>query len=124
MMQFTDWDIFRNLLLAARWTLLLSLIAFAGGTIIGLLLTFMRTSRRKALIWLVRGYTELFQGTPLLMQLFLAFFGLSLIGIDVNAWTAATIALVMFSSAFLCDIWCGCIEIGRASCRERVSSPV
>nr|WP_321270558.1 amino acid ABC transporter permease [uncultured Tolumonas sp.] len=110
MMQFTDWDIFRNLLLAARWTLLLSLIAFVGGAIIGLLLTFMRTSRRKALIWLVRGYTELFQGTPLLMQLFLAFFGLSLVGIDVNAWTAATIALVMFSSAFLCDIWCGCIE--------------
>ncbi|MDD2342372.1 MAG: ABC transporter permease subunit, partial [Tolumonas sp.] len=99
MMQFTDWDIFRNLLLAARWTLLLSLIAFVGGAIIGLLLTFMRTSRRKALIWLVRGYTELFQGTPLLMQLFLAFFGLSLVGIDVNAWTAATIALVMFSSA-------------------------
>lgn len=55
MMQFTDWDILRNLLLAARWTLLLSLIAFIGGALFGLLLTFMRASRRKPLVLLVRG---------------------------------------------------------------------
>ena len=83
MMQITDWDIFRNLLLAARWTVLLSLIAFIGGAVFGLILTFMRTSRKKLLNMLVRGYTEIFQGTPLLMQLFLAFFGLSLVGIVV-----------------------------------------
>lgn len=110
MMQFTDWDIFRNLLLAARWTILLSLIAFIGGAAVGLLLTLMRTSRQRTMIWFVRIYTEIFQGTPLLMQLFLAFFGLSLVGIDVSAWTAATLALVLFSSAFLCDIWFGCIQ--------------
>ncbi|MCP8687095.1 amino acid ABC transporter permease [Marinobacterium sedimentorum] len=106
----TDWDIVRNLLLAARWTIALSLIAFAGGAIVGLLLTFLRMSRRTPLIWFTRLYTELFQGTPLLMQLFLAFFGLSMLGLEVSAWTAAALALTLFSSAFLCEIWRGCIE--------------
>jgi len=110
MSQFTDWDILRNLLLAARWTVLLSLIAFAGGSVVGLLLTFMRISRRKPLLWFTRLYIELFQGTPLLMQLFIAFFGLGLLGIDVSAWTAAALALTLFSSAFLSDIWRGCVE--------------
>ncbi len=110
MMQFTDWDIVRNLLLAARWTLLLSLIAFVGGSVLGMLLTFLRLSGRRPLVLLVRGFVELFQGTPLLMQLFLAFFGLSLLGLNVNAWTAASLALTLFSSAFLCDIWRGCVE--------------
>ncbi|TCK08280.1 amino acid ABC transporter permease [Marinobacterium mangrovicola] len=110
MSQFTDWDILRNLLLAARWTILLSLLAFAGGSIVGLLLTFMRISRRKPLIWVTRIYIEIFQGTPLLMQLFIAFFGLGLLGIDVSAWTAAALALTLFSSAFLSDIWRGCVE--------------
>ncbi|WP_020682303.1 amino acid ABC transporter permease [Marinobacterium rhizophilum] len=106
----TDWDIVRNLLLAARWTIALSLIAFVGGAIVGLLLTFLRVSRRTPLIWFTRLYVELFQGTPLLMQLFLAFFGLSMLGIEVSAWTAAALALTLFSSAFLCEIWRGCIE--------------
>ncbi|WP_432452340.1 MULTISPECIES: amino acid ABC transporter permease [unclassified Agarivorans] len=110
MTQFTDWDILRNLLLAARWTLLLSLIAFASGGLVALLLTFMRVSRNPVLGAIVRGYVELFQGTPLLMQLFLIFFGLSLVGVDVNAWTAAIIGLTLFTSAFLCEIWRGCIE--------------
>ncbi|AJQ93684.1 amino acid ABC transporter permease [Gynuella sunshinyii] len=110
MMQITDWDILRNLLLAARWTILLSLIAFAGGATAGLLLTFLRISRRRSLIWMTRIYIELFQGTPLLMQLFLAFFGLGLLGIDISPWGAAAWALTLFSSAFLSDIWRGCVE--------------
>jgi His/Glu/Gln/Arg/opine family amino acid ABC transporter permease subunit len=52
---------------------------------------------------LIRGYIELFQGTPLLMQLFLAFFGVALFGIDVSAWTAASLALTLYTSAF-CSI--------------------
>lgn len=110
MAQISDWDILRNLLLAARWTVLLSLIAFIGGTLVGLLLTFMAISRRRILVVLTRIYIELFQGTPLLMQLFIAFFGLALIGIDVSAWSAAVLALTLFSSAFLCDIWRGCVD--------------
>ena len=75
MIDFTLWDILRNLLLAARWTLALSLIAFIGGSLVGLALTFLRLTRWPGAALFCRLYTELFQGTPLLMQLFLAFFG-------------------------------------------------
>ncbi len=110
MMQFTDWDILRSLLLAARWTVVLSLIAFVCGGLIGLLLTVLRSTKNPFFTWMIKMYVEVFQGTPLLMQLFLAFFGLSLIGIEVSAWTAAILSLTLFSSAFFHDIWRGCIE--------------
>jgi polar amino acid transport system permease protein len=110
MIQFTDWDILRNLLLAARWTILLSLIAFICGGLMGLLLTFLRSMRNTAMTRVIQVYVEIFQGTPLLMQLFLAFFGLALIGIDVNAWSAAILSLTLYSSAYFHDIWRGCID--------------
>jgi polar amino acid transport system permease protein len=110
MIQFTDWDILRNLLLAARWTILLSLIAFVCGGLMGLLLTFLRSMRNTAMTRVIQIYVEIFQGTPLLMQLFLAFFGLALIGIDVNAWSAAILSLTLYSSAYFHDIWRGCID--------------
>ncbi|MEG3755042.1 amino acid ABC transporter permease [Psychromonas arctica] len=110
MMQFTDWDILRNLLLAARWTILLSLMAFLGGGVFGLALTLLRSMRNTVITRLIQGYVEVFQGIPLLMQLFLTFFGLSLIGLEVDAWSAAVISLTLFSSAFFHDIWRGCIE--------------
>jgi polar amino acid transport system permease protein len=53
---------------------------------------------------------QLFQGTPLLMQLFLAYFGLALLGIKVDAWVAAALALTLYTSAFLCEIWRGCVD--------------
>lgn len=110
MTTFTDWDIVRNLLLAARWTLLLSLAAFIGGGVLTIPLMLMRLSRRRWLKLSIRAYSNLFQGTPLLMQLFLAFFGLALFGIDVSPWLAAALALTLFTSAFLVDIWCGSID--------------
>ncbi len=110
MIQFTTWDILRGLLLAARWTILLSLISFAGGAIVGAILLFLRIGKVRAGRIAVRYFVELFQGTPLLMQLFLAFFGLGLFGIDVPAWLAAGVALTLWSAAFLTEIWRGCVE--------------
>ncbi|WP_110601991.1 amino acid ABC transporter permease [Salinicola lusitanus] len=110
MTDFTLWDIVRNLLLAGRWTVVLSLIAFAGGALVGLVLTLLRMGGLKPIRWLIRLYVDLFQGTPLLMQLFLAYFGAAALGFDVSAWTAASVALTLFTSAFLCDIWRGCVE--------------
>ena len=63
----------QNLLLAARWTVALSLIAFVGGGIVGLALLVARIARLPGAEPLARGYVQLFQGTPLLMQLFLAY---------------------------------------------------
>ncbi|STW14382.1 amino acid ABC transporter [Klebsiella pneumoniae subsp. rhinoscleromatis] len=100
MTTFTDWDIIRNLLLAGRWTVLLSLVAFTGGALVTLPLLLLRLTGGRQVKRLIRGYIELFQGTPLLMQLFLAFFGVALFGVDVSAWTAASVALTLYTSAF------------------------
>ena len=110
MTEFTTWDILRNLLLAARWTLVLSLVSFVGGGLLGTGLLFLRIGRNRLGRIFVRGYTELFQGTPLLMQLFLAFFGLGLFGVDVPAWLAAGLALILWTAALLVEIWRGCVE--------------
>ena len=110
MTEFTTWDILSNLLLAARWTLVLSLVSFVGGGLLGMGLLFLRIGRNRAGQIFVRGYTELFQGTPLLMQLFLAFFGLGLFGVNVPAWLAAGLALILWTAAFLVEIWRGCVE--------------
>ena len=110
MVEFGLWDIFRNLLLAARWTVLLSLIAFVGGGALGLALLAMRLARVPGGEPAVRGFVELFQGTPLLMQLFLAYFGLALIGLEVSAWASAALALSLYSAAFLTEIWRGCVN--------------
>ncbi len=114
MVEFTIWDILRGLVLAARWTVLLSLVAFVCGGIVGLIAMFMRTSKSRTLQFIARAYIEIFQGTPLLMQLFLAFFGLALFGWNVTAGMAASIALILWTGAFLAEIWRGCVEsIGR-----------
>jgi polar amino acid transport system permease protein len=110
LVDFTLWDIFRNLLLAARWTVALSLIAFVGGGLVGLALLLARVAKLPGAEAGVSAYVQLFQGTPLLMQLFLAYFGLALAGFNVSAWFAAALALTLYSSAFLAEIWRGCVN--------------
>ncbi|MBE7416457.1 MAG: amino acid ABC transporter permease [Ideonella sp.] len=110
MVEFGLWDILRNLLLAGRWTVALSLIAFAGGGLLGLALLLARLARLPGAVRGVALYVQLFQGTPLLMQLFLAYFGLALLGWQVSAWLAAGVALTLYASAFLTEIWRGCVD--------------
>jgi polar amino acid transport system permease protein len=110
MSDFTLWDVARDLLLSARWTVALSLVAFIGGGVVGLLVLLLRTGRGSTLPAAARTYIELFQGTPLLMQLFIAFFGLSLLGVDTTPWSAASLALTLWASAFLAEIWRGCVD--------------
>ena len=110
MIEFSNWDILRNLLIATQWTVLLSLAAFIGGTAVALGLTAMRLTRNPVMMRIVKLYIELFQGTPLLMQMFLCFFGLSMIGYEISAWGAAILSLTLFTSAFLVEIWRGCID--------------
>jgi polar amino acid transport system permease protein len=98
------------LLLAARWTVLLALIAFVGGGLLGAVVTLMRVSRL-ALVRRVAGtYILVLQGTPLLMQIFLAYFGLALLGFDLTPVVSAAIAFTAYASAFFAEIWRGSIE--------------
>jgi len=95
---------------AIRWTLALSAIAFAGGAIGGLLIALARTSDARWLRTLATLFIRLFQGTPLLMQLFLVFFGSTVLGAGVDPLMAAAIALTLNAAAFLGEIWRGCIQ--------------
>ncbi len=101
---------FLFILEAAKWTVALSMIAFIGGAIGGLTIALSRTSDNPVARWLSGGFIQIFQGTPLLLQLFLVFFGAPVLGFDINPWVAAGVALILNSSAFLGEIWRGCIQ--------------
>ena len=98
------------LLEAARWTLLLSLIAFVGGGILGLMLALMRVSKLAVLRGLASGYIQFIQGTPLLIVLFVSYFGLGIMGYKLIPLVAAGLSLTIYAAAFLGEIWRGCIE--------------
>ncbi len=109
MVDFSLWDIIRNLILAARWTVVLSLIAFIGGGLVGGGLLVARLTGKRWIEVSVARYVQIFQGTPLLMQIFLAYFGIGLFGIKVSPWVSVSAALTLYTSAFLTEIWRGCV---------------
>ncbi len=98
------------LLDAAKWTVALSLLAFLGGSILGLALALMRVSKLGVLRIIASGYIQLIQGTPLLIVLFLSYFGLGILGYKLVPLVAAGLALTLYAGAFLGEIWRGCIE--------------
>ena len=109
MTQFTSVHVV-YLLEAARWTILLSLIAIAGGAVLGLALALARVSKLRMLRALAIFYIQIVQGTPLLILLFLSYFGLSLVGLRLDPLVAAGVSLTFYVGAFLGEIWRGCIE--------------
>jgi polar amino acid transport system permease protein len=102
---------FLFLLQAVRWTLLLSAVAIVCGGVVGIVVAVLRTAPIRACRVIAAAYIELFQGTPVLMQLFVTYYGLAvLFNIKVDAWPAVTIAFTLYSAAFLGEIWRGSIE--------------
>lgn len=110
MVEFTFWDIAYQLLLALRWTVALSVIAFITGGLLGLGLLVLRLTQLPGAARAVAWYVQIFQGTPLLMQIFLTYFGLALMGLDTSPMVAACVCLTLYSAAYLSDIWRGCVE--------------
>ena len=91
--------------------MLLSLVAFVGGSAVGFVIAIMRTTQSRVLRLLTAGYIQLFQGTPVLMQLFLFYYGLAvLFNMQVDAWPAVALAFTLYSGAFLGEIWRGSIQ--------------
>jgi polar amino acid transport system permease protein len=101
---------FLFLLKGLQWTVALSVIGLSCGAVAGLAIALARTSRFAVLRRVTSGYIMLFQGTPLLMQLFVAYYGLALIGLELDAWVAVAIGFTLHASAFLGEIWRGSIE--------------
>jgi polar amino acid transport system permease protein len=92
-------------ILAARWTVLLAATALLGGGAFGALLTLAAIARHRAARLSVTGFTQLIQGTPLLVLLLMTYFGLSALGVEVGPFAAASVALIVYAGAFLCTIW-------------------
>jgi polar amino acid transport system permease protein len=101
---------FVYLLNGLKWTIGLSFSALVLGGIIAALLVTLRLFRSPMINTLVFGYVSLFQGTPLLGQLLFFYFGLSIMGLDVPPFAAATAAMSFYAAAFLSEIWRGSID--------------
>lgn len=100
---------FMFLLLAARWTILLSLVAFAGGGALGMGIAALRVAPVRALRWIGAAYTQFFMGTPILVQLFMAYYGSSFLGFRPDPWVAAAVTFCLNSAAFFGEIFRGSI---------------
>ena len=101
---------FTFLLLAMRWTLVLSAGAFVFGGAIGIVVALARVSTSRPLRWVAIGYIRLLQGTPLLLQLFLVFFGGDLLGFGLGPYLSAILGLSLNAGAFLGEIWRGALQ--------------
>ncbi|QIG52261.1 amino acid ABC transporter permease [Nordella sp. HKS 07] len=97
------------LLLATRWTIMLALIAFVGGGALGLVIAAARIAPARPLRWLALGYIQFFMGTPILIQLFMAYYGASLLGFRPDPWFAAALTFCLNAGAFFGEIFRGAI---------------
>jgi polar amino acid transport system permease protein len=99
------------LLFGALGTLELSILTFIAGGAAGLVVALSRISPLRAVRVAAAGWIQLIQGTPLLVLMGLAFYGPNIVGIgSVPALAAAAIAMTIYASAFLGEIWRGCIQ--------------
>jgi polar amino acid transport system permease protein len=105
-----SWENLQFLLEAARWTIVLSLIVFITGGIAGFAVALLRTARSRLLRIACALYIQIVQGTPVLIVLFLTYYGLAMFGLKMPPMIAAGVAMTIFCSAYLGEIWRGCIE--------------
>ncbi|MBK3745258.1 amino acid ABC transporter permease [Paraburkholderia aspalathi] len=101
---------FNYLLNGLLWTLILSALAFVLGGAAGFIVMLGRISKRKWLSNLTMVYVQIVQGTPLLIQMFILYYGLGVFGINVSPLIAAGLGMMVYSSAYLGEIWRGCVE--------------
>jgi polar amino acid transport system permease protein len=101
---------FYYLLQGMGWTIVLSAIAFVAGGAAGFLVMLARISHSALLRRLVFVYVQIVQGTPLLIILFVVYFGLGIFGIEMPPLFAAGLSMMIYCSAFLGEIWRGCIQ--------------
>jgi polar amino acid transport system permease protein len=98
------------LLQGALWTIVLSLCAFIGGGLMGLVVALCRISGLRALRTIAAAYIQLVQGVPLLVIMFVGYFGLPAIGLPVTPLTAATLSMTVWVGAYLGEFWRGSLQ--------------
>ena len=104
---FTNFSIvhIQVLLNGLLWTVILSLISFVFGGLVGFALALGGISKNRVVAGVINSYISLVQGTPVLILMFVIYFGLPITGVEVSSLVAASVAMVIFSSAFLGTIW-------------------
>ena len=98
------------LVLSLRWTLALTALALVFGGLLAFAVALVRTSPVAALRWLAGAWIGLIQGVPVLMLLFLSYYGLSVAGLDLPPLVAATLSMSLYASGYLGEIWRGAIQ--------------
>jgi len=101
---------FGFLLQALQWTVLLTIIALIGGGLLGFAVALARTSHVRAVRATAGTYIQVIQGIPVLMILFLSYYGLSLAGFELPPLIAAGASMTIYASGYLAEIWRGCIQ--------------
>lgn len=109
-MGFLGTDELSFLLESTGWTLLLTAIAFVAGGLMGAGIAILRLSRNRIVKSVAIAYIQVLQSIPVLMVLFLSYYGLALAGFDLPPLLAASISLGLYVSAYLAEIWRGSIE--------------
>lgn len=112
-----EWNTFKLLLSGLKFTVLYTLAGFTLSIIIGILVAFGQMSKIKIIKFLATFYISWFRATPLLVQLFLLYYGLPLLfEIETSAWIVGVIGLGMYSGSYVSQIVRGAIqsiEIGQ-----------
>jgi polar amino acid transport system permease protein len=101
---------FGFLLQALQWTVLLTIIALVAGGLLGFAIALARTSRSHYVRLAAATYIQIIQGIPVLMILFLSYYGLSLAGFELPPLLAAGASMAIYASGYLAEIWRGCIQ--------------
>ncbi|TFB71343.1 amino acid ABC transporter permease [Cryobacterium glaciale] len=104
-----DWELFFSSLWpmldgAVRGTIPLALMSFAIGLVLALILALMRLSAKRWLSGIARGYISIVRGTPLLVQLFVIFFGLPSIGVTIEPWPSAVVAFSINVGGYAAEV--------------------
>jgi cystine transport system permease protein len=104
-----DWELVRTSLGpivsgAVLGTIPLTLVSFAAGLVIALAVALMRLSRIKVVAWIARAYISVIRGTPLLVQLFVIFYGLPSVGLTIDPWPSAIAAFSLNVGGYAAEI--------------------
>jgi cystine transport system permease protein len=104
-----DWNLVGNSLWpivkgAVIGTIPVALASFVLGLALGLLVALMRLSRVSAVSGLARAYVSVIRGTPLLVQLFVIFYGLPSVGLTISPWPSAIIAFSLNVGGYAAEV--------------------
>lgn len=99
------WEVLPSLLIGAADTIQITVLSVGLGLIIGVFVGLARMSRNKLIFGPATAYVDFMRGTPLLVQIFIVYFGIpELTGVDLSSMTAAVLACGINSGAYVAEI--------------------